>query len=174
VAVSDDDPKAMAAISAHLDPKFEPFNSARYWALEGLIRGGKVANEQVRKVAAADHDLAGRLAAAFLASRGDREARKEILDDLKDWESSPKAEPTIRSLRVVFLPGAVPLLSDVVRSMAFLGRGIRRHPRTGSGAARVPSTPERRPRRSLSTQSKLTPCRGWTACGPLHCEASER
>lgn len=117
--ICDDDPKALAAVTRHLDPAHEPFHWARYWALEGMVSGEVVSTERAREVATSDDSLAGRLAMAILASRGDPQARKEILDDLERWEERPSAEHTIRALRVVFLPQAVPLLSVIVASAAF-------------------------------------------------------
>jgi hypothetical protein len=117
--ISADDPKALATTTEHLDPESEPFEWARYWALEGLLHGGKVTNEQAQEVANSDPDHAGRLATAILASRGDRTAREAVLDDLHHWTRRPHTLWTLRSLRVVFLPAAVSPLGDIVKSVAF-------------------------------------------------------
>ncbi len=97
--VADRDEQCNREVRSHLDDAREPFDWARYWALEGLIAGRASDLEELarRILAAGELPLVYSLACAVLASRGDAECLKIVHDSLATGDTWAM----LRGLRIV-------------------------------------------------------------------------
>ncbi len=99
--VADGDDQCKREVRRHLDPTLEPYEWARYWALEGLVAGRASDIEELARqiVRAREEPLVLSLAYAILASRGDAECMKVVQDRLE--QNSRETWAMLRALRVV-------------------------------------------------------------------------
>jgi hypothetical protein len=111
--ISGEDKESTELLVAHLDSQTEPSQWARYWSLEGLIRGG---NPQVPAIAKNLADrvqdpMVSMLATAYFGSRRDAKAIRKIRESLGNTETQWFA---LRAVRVVPLPSAVQDVCKIV------------------------------------------------------------
>lgn len=111
--ISDDDPVAKKVVRNHLDPANEPSRWVRFWALESLVAAKALdiqdfAGDTIKRE---EDPLVRMLAVAILASKDDKESKKEIEEnvskDVIDWD-------TARALRIVYVPSAIKGLCEYI------------------------------------------------------------
>jgi HEAT repeat protein len=99
--IADRDDVAIREVRRHLDPSIEPYEWARYWALEGLVAAKAPDLDEVAQhitAAGKDESLVLYLANAVRASRGDTQCRTLLQDALQKPSQTWAA---LRALRVV-------------------------------------------------------------------------
>lgn len=111
--ISDDDTAAKKVVREHLDPANEPSHWVRFWALESLV-AAKASDIQdlARDIKKSEENPQVRmLAVAILASKDDKESKKEIEENVSkdaiDWY-------TARALRIVYVPSAIKGLCEYI------------------------------------------------------------
>jgi len=111
--VSKGDDDVTDCVLKHFDAAYEENEWARYWALEGLIRGE---NPRLPRLAATlatrvEDPIVSMLATAYLGSQKDTKAIRRLRDALADGKTQWFA---LRALRVISLPAAVQDVCKVV------------------------------------------------------------
>jgi hypothetical protein len=99
--VADRDDDCNREVRRHLETTVEPYEWARYWALEGLVAGKAPDLEELARhiVVKGEDPLVLSLAYAILASRGDAECLRAVQDRLTN--NSRDTWAMLRALRVV-------------------------------------------------------------------------
>jgi hypothetical protein len=97
--ISEGDDEATKMVASHVDKKTEPYDWARYWALEGLISGKNAEAKTVAEAVAdvEDDPMVSTLATAYLASLNEGKATQKI----KKWLGEARSQWfVLRALRV--------------------------------------------------------------------------
>jgi len=112
--ISNNDPDAKKAIKDHLDPRNEPDEYVRFWALEGLVAGKASDLEELatKIIEQEGKNQVQMLALAILASKNDEKSQKEIEKSVSTWE-------TVRALRIVLIMPAVKGLCELIDKREF-------------------------------------------------------